>query len=180
MIFNKLFGKKKEPAYDATNITVRDLDRNFILEYDLKTWQVAEAFEYDWGNNFFSDEYKLISGSDALFLYVEDDDELELSVSRKISLAAIDQDVASEIMEREEPPRTITCEGQTYKRIEESMGHYRDRRSNDWSQFISWTFEHKDGKNFITVERWGEEEFEASKGHYVEEYQISNILPGNP
>jgi hypothetical protein len=43
--------------------------------------------------------------------------------------------------------------------------------------FLYWEYESSDGTKVITVEQWGDTEFEASAGEYVEEYQFSNILP---
>ncbi|MEO1099612.1 MAG: hypothetical protein AAFX57_17950, partial [Bacteroidota bacterium] len=56
-LFDFFKKKEKEPEYDVTNLKVSDLDHGFILEYDLKTWEVKEVYEYDWGNNNFSQEY---------------------------------------------------------------------------------------------------------------------------
>ena len=78
------FKKKEEPSYDPTNISVRDLDMGFVLDYDMKTWVVKGVYDYDWGDNFFTREYKIDSGEEQLFLSVEDDDELEIVFLRKI------------------------------------------------------------------------------------------------
>ena len=36
-----VFKKDKGPDYDPTNIKITDVRPGFILEYDLKTWEVA-------------------------------------------------------------------------------------------------------------------------------------------
>ncbi|MFQ5585121.1 MAG: DUF4178 domain-containing protein [Calditrichia bacterium] len=41
-----------------------------------------------------------------------------------------------------------------------------------------WDFIDEEDENFLTIEQWGETEFEAAMGYYVEEYQFTNILPG--
>ena len=61
-IISNLFSKKKEKAYDPLNIKVTDLKKGFVFDYDLKTWEVQEVYQYDWGNNFFSYEYKIDCG----------------------------------------------------------------------------------------------------------------------
>ena len=62
--------KKKEKTYDVTNITVKDLDVNFVFDYDLTTWKVEETYEYDWGDNCFTKEHKITNFSIRNSLYL--------------------------------------------------------------------------------------------------------------
>ena len=39
-------------------------------------------------------------------------------------------------------------------------------------------YEDESGEKYLAIEQWGETEFEASLGQPVEEYQFSDILPG--
>ena len=65
--------KKKEPHYDSTNIRVQDLDVGFVFEYDLSTWEVQAIYEYDWGDDFFTREFKVNNGSLTRYLAIEED-----------------------------------------------------------------------------------------------------------
>ena len=81
--------KKNKSAYDVTDMQVTDLDKGFVFEYDLKSWEVQEVYKYDWGDHFFSYEYKISSGSETRFLSVEDDDELFVVLSQKSNIRKI-------------------------------------------------------------------------------------------
>lgn len=178
MVFKKLFGRgNEEPNYDPTNITLQDLEVGFMVDYDLKTWEVIGKFEYDWGNNFFTDEYKLQADKSALYLHLEEDDELEISISQKIRLNEVAENIPNHFQSGDDAPRALTYQGVTYQLEEEAQGSYRNVRSEHWSDFISWEFAHPSEDQFLTLERWGEEEFELSHGTYLEAYQFSNILP---
>ncbi|HAA15452.1 MAG TPA: DUF4178 domain-containing protein [Cytophagales bacterium] len=181
MGLRNIFGRKeKEPDYDPTNISLLDMKAGWVLDYDMKSWEVVGQFEYDWGNNFFSDEYKIQSSNVVLYLHLEEDDELEISLAHKIRLNQVSENIPNSFKNsNEDPPRSLTFEGSTFQLEEESLGSYRDVRSDNWSDFISWNYEHPDGKQFLTLERWGEEEFELSHGQYVESYEFSNILPAS-
>ena len=48
-MFSNPFKKKKEPDYDVTNLSLKDLETGFIFDYDMKSWVVEESYEYDWG-----------------------------------------------------------------------------------------------------------------------------------
>ncbi len=173
------FKKKEEPDYDPLNVKVTDIKKGFVIEYDLKSWIVKEEYEYDWGNNFFSKEFKLDSGDDSIFLSLEDDDELEISVSKKIRIRSIDEDLPEYIMEHEHPPKKIYYKGVKYLKDSENPGYFRDLadKEKNWSEFISWDYFDEEEKNTICIEQWGEKEFEASIGKTVKEFEISNILP---
>jgi hypothetical protein len=171
--------KKKESHYDSTNIRVHDLDVGFIFDYDLSTWEVKALYEYDWGDNFFTREYKIFNGSETIFLSIEEDDELLISVSNKMKVRQLGESLFDNLMAYQKVPPKITFEGREYFLEKESPGYFRDVASGDdnWTEFISWDYEDKEGEYLICIEQWGEKEFEASNGKYIDEFEISNILP---
>ncbi|MGK7395195.1 MAG: DUF4178 domain-containing protein [Candidatus Cyclobacteriaceae bacterium M3_2C_046] len=174
------FKKKKEPDYDPSNIKITDLQKGFVLEYDLKTWVVSESYEYDWGDHFFTREYKLDSGDESIYLHVEYDDELYLSVTKKIKLLMIDEDLPDYIVEHQHPPKKITYKGTTFYFDEESPGYFRNMSSSaeNWSELISWDYYDETDKHILNIEQWGDREFDAAVGNVVQEFEFSNILPG--
>lgn len=163
--------------YDSLNIRVTDLALGYIFEYDLQTWEVVEEFEYDWGNSEYTKEFKISSGRDERFLSVDVDDSVEIAVWQKIETTAIDLGLNDYIIKNDEPPRSVSVAGVTYNRTEESLGYWRNTRSSNWSKFINWDYVAQDQTKVLSIERWGEEEFEAATGTKVKEYEISNILP---
>ncbi len=175
-----LFKKKKEPDYDATDIRVTDIKLGFIFEYDLSTWEVVEEYEYDWGNNYFSKEFKIFNGTETKFLSLDEDDELYIAVTTKVKVRSVDEDLPEYIIEHEAPPKKITYNGTKFFQEEESPGYFRnveDGEDDDaWSEVVSWEYE-DDNDQVLTIEQWGDKEFEASFGKYIKEYEISNILP---
>lgn len=175
------FKKKEEPIYDATNLSVHDLDKGFVFEYDMKSWVVKEVYEYDWGSNSFSREYKIDNGQEQLFLNVENGDELEMSISKKVKVRAVDQDLPEYIIEHERPPKKLNYDGKTFFLENESPGFFHDMANADedaWDEFISWDYYDETDKYVLCIEQWEERQFDAAYGIVVEEYEISNILPG--
>ncbi len=172
--------KKKEPHYDSTNIRVQDLDVGFVFDYDLSTWEVQAIYEYDWGEDYFTREFKVSNGSITRYLAIEEDDELEISLSQKVKIRALDEDLMDTLMQSQQPPKKITYNDVTYKLDSEAPGYFHDVAKGDsWEEFRSWDFEDKAGENVLTIEQWGEKEFEASVGRNLKEFEISNILPAS-
>ncbi|MCW3787522.1 DUF4178 domain-containing protein [Plebeiibacterium sediminum] len=172
--------KNKEPHYDSTNIQVKDLDVGFVFEYDLSTWEVQAIYEYDWGDNYFTREFKISDGSKTRFLSIEEDDELELSITKKIKIRVLDENLTEILHEQQKPPKKISYEGVTYYMENEAPGYFHDIAKGDtWEEFRSWDFEDEEGVNILCIEQWDEKEFEASIGKTIKEFEISNILPSS-
>jgi hypothetical protein len=179
-LFNKK--KKDEPHYDPTNIGVEDLRKGFVLDYDLKSWEVVEEYEYDWGNEEFSYEYKISNADgESRFLNVErdDNDDLFLAMFSPIRTSMLDEEVEDRIFDNKKPPREIIYKGTAYYREEESMGFYKNvEAQGESAEFISWTYYDEGGKRTLSITKWDDEEFDASVGDVIKDRDISNILPG--
>ena len=172
--------KKKEelgPHYDPTNIGVMDIRKGFIFDFNGQSWEVEEEFEYDWGNNDFTYEFKVVSANETYFLYLEEDDEIECIFSQKIPFAKLDGSVESKILKKGRPPKTISYNGTEFYRDEESPGYFRKIGTESWSELISWTYYDEEEETVLTIEQWGERDFEASMGVVVNPNSITNILP---
>lgn len=170
--------KKDKSSYDVTDMKVTDLDKGFVFEYDLKTWIVEEVYKYDWGDEFFSFEYKISCEDDTKFLSVEDDDELFLVLSEKATMRKIQEDLP-ELLAAENAPKKITFNGKEFYLEEESPGYFSNQTKdkNNWVEFISWDYIDDKEKEVISLEQWGENEFEASIGKVIKPLEISNIIP---
>ena len=173
------FFKKKEPSYDPNNIKVTDLDVGFVFEYDMKSWVVKNIYQYDWGHNHYSYEYLIDSGDETKFLSVDEDDGLELSIGNKVKVRKIDEDLPEEISRNNKPPKKLHYDNKIFYLDEECPGFFNDLSSgkDEWDEFIAWEYYDDDEDYIITIEQWDDNEFEASYAKYVEEYEISNILP---
>lgn len=178
-VLKNLFSKKKEPSYDSTRIGIRDLKTGFIFDYDLSSWEVINTYKYDWGNHFFTQEYKISDGHQTLFLNVEEEDELSLSLGKKIKLSDIAKNFSTELINNQKPPQEIIFQNETFILEEESPGYFLDtsREYSDWEEFISWDFIGNKSQQILTIEQWAKNEFEASLATKIKEFEISNILP---
>lgn len=179
MIFDKLFNRKKEEP-NPFGRTVRDLDLGYIFEYNLKSWEVAEVYEYDWGDNNFTKEFKVTDGQSTKYLTVDEDDELEIVLADKISIRKVQSDLQKVIMENETPPETLKYENREYHLDEECPGYFRklpSKNDEDWEEFIAWEYYDDDEQYTLTIEQWGDRSFDAAHGKLLKEFEISDILP---
>ncbi|WP_010520336.1 DUF4178 domain-containing protein [Aquimarina agarivorans] len=176
-IFDMFKKKEEDPHFDPTNIKVTDLEKGYLLDYDMETWTVKKMGEYDWGDHFFSREFLIESRGKIRYLTIEEDEGLEICIFKKIKFRKLGEDVATYFKNHDKFPNQILFEGITYHFDEQSPGFYRDVDSEDWTELISFDYENDDEDQFLTIEQWGEDEFEASIGKKVKPFEISNILP---
>ena len=168
--------KKKDPD-PLSDLTLSNLQVGYMVDYDMKTWEVKAYHYYDWGGGELSYEWQLESVDDALYLEREADDEDVWSISRKISVSRLDPGIKGHIRKHEDPPDEIAFEETTYYLEESGSGHFFKDGKGSGEKFFVWDYEDDSGKKFISIERWGENDFDASVGTVVEEYQFTNILP---
>jgi hypothetical protein len=171
--------KKKEEGlhYDPTNIKISDLRTGFLLDYDFKTWEVVESYEYDWGDHFFSYEHKLLCEDDTCFLEIEEDDGLYLTLYKKINFSRLDDEVETHLEQHQKPPKKIHFEGKTFYRDSQSPGYFRNMNNDNWVEFISWTYYDDSEKYVLGISQWVDDSYEAAVGVVVKESAFSNILP---
>jgi hypothetical protein len=170
-------GSTAEPVDPLHDLSLSTLRVGYLVDYDLRTWEVAAHNRYDFGDGYGTEEWELRSSSETLFLEREEDDEVEWSVSRKIPIGAIDGDVRKHILEHDDPPSRIVFDGVLYHLDGSGAGRLQRGGAGEPEGFIYWDFIDRDDTRLVSIEQWGEMEFEAAAGQYVEEYEFSNILP---
>ncbi len=173
-IFDFFKSKKEEPNVD---FTLNDMKLGFLVDYFMKTWEVKKVYTYDWGNNFYSKEYFLDSGTEDCYLSVEDDDKLVCLVWKKVDIFEIDADLVNSIVANDEAPNRLVYNNKTYKRTESSQGICYIEGEEEGSELVNWMYVHSETKELISIDRWGEEEFGAAIGKNVDAFEFSNILP---
>ncbi len=158
----------------------------FLVDFDLKTWQVTAKKEYDYDGDG-AMEWELRAEGEVRFLErSEDDGRVELTLTRSVSIRDFDEDVMGTILDEDDPPEVVHLSGREYTAIESSTGTQRvadegekeneDADTDNGRDFVSWTYESEDG-HVVFVLRWGDRDFSAYEGEYVEEYQFTDILP---
>lgn len=176
----KIQKPEEERHYDPLNITVTDLRKGFVFEYDLEEWLVEAEYLYDWGNEHISQEFKVTTGTETYYLSVDKEDDLEIGIFEKLKLSAFDVDISGEIVKNQEPPFKLVHENMTFTRESENPGYFKDAQTGgEWEEMIAWNYYDSEEKYSITIEQWGERKFEAAFGKLIQEHEISNILPAS-
>jgi len=179
MGWKDFFKKKDTPTPDPlTDLVLPNLQVGNFVDYDMKTWEVKAYHYYDWGSEDLTFEWQLTSHDETLFLEREPDDEDYWSVSQKIPISRLNPEFKDRILANESPPDTLEFEGTVYYLEETGAGHFHKNGEETTREILKWDYMDESGKKLLSIEQWGEADFEASIGKPVEEYQFINILPG--
>jgi len=178
------FKKKKEENqdeglhYDPSQMEITDLRKGYLVDFDLQTWQAIEEYEYDWGNEHFTYEFKLTSFDDACYLALDENrGEITPVVCRPILVADLGTAVEEMLRYEQKPPEIIVYQAVTYKRLTEKIGHFRNIDSVNWFEYIVWEFADDTRKRRLYIEQWDEEAFDVYIGVIKEKFAFTNILP---
>ena len=177
MGFKDLFKKNKPQPDPLRELTLSNLKVGYFLDYDLMTWEVTAYNVYDFSEGDKAHEWQLKSSEETVYLELESDDEDYWSWNRSIPFGSLDSGLKEHIQQHGDPPDEIEFEGMTYYLKETAGGHFLKGGQGPGREFLRWSFADESGKKLLEIEQWGENDFEASAGEEVEEYQFTNTLP---
>lgn len=172
------FKKDKDKGPDPLrDLIPANMKTGYFVDYDMKTWEVTAHNRYDWGEGDITHEWQLKSGDEVVYLELEPDDEDDWSLSRKIAFSRLGSQIKNRIMETGDGPDEIVFEGEKFYLEEMAAGHILKEDQSQGRPLLRWSYEDEGDRRYLCLEQWGEEEFEASIGEPVQEYQFTNILP---
>ena len=178
MGFKKWFGDKDrdEESHAYVEYTLATMQVGFLVDYDLKTWEVTGIGTYDY-DGYRTEEWELTAGSDVYFLErARADGRTVWTLSHAIDFNAIEGDIAAAVAATGDPPESLRFEGLEYAGEESDAGIYCADGEGEGREFVSWSYAATDGQ-LLFISQWGEREFSAYAGIVVEEYQFTDILP---
>lgn len=166
-----------EAAGPAANATLSELAVGYLLDYDLRTWEVTAHHYYDWGDGGnLTHEWELKCAGDTIHLEKESKDANDWSVSRPISFARLGARVKNYIAENEDPPDEIDFEGTLYHLDEFGGGKFFKDGKGSGREFLIWDYKNENGRRFLSIEQWEEDDFDAFVGVFAKELDFTNIL----
>ncbi len=175
--FFKRFGAKNNHPDPISDLTLANMKIGYFVDYDLKTWKVVSMGKYDWGKGDVSYEWQLSTHDDSIFLELESDDEDYWTISRKLPFNTLDSKIRESFAEYAKPVKSILFDSRQYYLSETGGAVYYKYGETQGREVFKWDYA-DDTENFwLTIEQWGEDEYELFHGKKVEEYQFSNILP---
>ncbi len=177
--WKKLFGgQEDEPALDPfTDLVLEKMRPGYLVDYELRTWEVTARHHADLGDGLRMDSWEIRAEGEVRYLSRIEADGTFWTLTRKVPIGMVDSKLRSYIQDNGDPPQQIDFSGVSYAL--DSYGGAKFFRNGHGAPipFLYWDYKDESGSRLLSIEQWGDIDFEAYVGGNVEEYQFSNILP---
>jgi len=157
------------------NIQFKDLNIGFIVDYDLKTYQVKGGGECDLEGNIFR-RFKLSDGKEEVDIFYDARGKVYRVGEFNIKTLG---EVDDEILDKGNPPDEIEYKDRKYFLDKKYDGQGRDLASNshDWHRMIGWFYDSEDMKDILFIGQKGLKDLVSFTLHEISELDFTNILP---
>ena len=121
-------------------------------------------------------------GDDKVWITLEEDDEVELSIVTK-KLKMRDLGITSEQLTEfdDEEDGEFQFEGEPFYYEESDRAvFYRHSNDKDAEQFYYWEFENEEGTKYLSVEKWSDGKYDVSLSYPVKLSQVTVYSNGAP
>lgn len=180
-LLNRFRKPKPEAVLDPlADLVLAKLKIGYLLDYDLRTWVVTDQTRYRFNDGRTAEEWELTEGRDKRYLERSGGADGSWSLSRAIPISALSGDVRQHILDHDEAPEEVTFEGTSYYLDGSSGGEVLAGVGKAHQEFIQWELLDDSEESFVSIMQWSETEVSAVAGILVEEYQFTDILPGEP
>lgn len=176
-LFKRLFGiRKASKGGEDVKIdnTMKDIKRGYILDYDLKSWEVEDVAVYTWENGVKDYEYTISDGVKKLYLNYESvDDKLSIYWEGKINeiwaegkkLMRLGRDMVNQ---------EFKYKGDTWYFVGE--GAAKVRSSSETYYVQNWVFENTAETDLISFNLYDDRSMDAYMGKKLPRHAVTNIL----
>ena len=175
-IFDFLQTKKSDPALDVSRLQLTDMQKGYMFDYDMLTWQVMARNNYVYGQGETSIEWEIEHANDKRYL-MHSKNEDNYCLGKKISFREITPAVTASIIANDGPPSVVSYLGKKFHLEESGTGLFHPHQQDKGQEFVYWELIDEEDSSFISIEQWDERDFTASYALWVERFQFSNILP---
>ena len=163
---------------NPTNITLENLSKGAILDYKMKTWEVAYALQYDWSNGQMDNLYQLLNGTDNMLLYIKKEMALFTPYTEEKG-NYFDIDQLPEDTNFGKLPVQFDYKGKTYRK-EGSYGgkvFSEEAGTRRGTALIQSFYQTADKRFTVRLEQKRNASISVFLGEKTEAFEFSNILP---
>jgi hypothetical protein len=177
-LIKRLFGSKKTNSSNGDvkiDYEVKDIQKGFVLEYDMRSWIVKDVATYEWDNGVKDLEFTIFDGKDKLFLNYESLD-ASISMYWSVQINSVWPDGKLKIRKNQGiQDSTFSYKGGIYDFFAEASARVKGTKESYNMQ--NWVFASNDQNSFVSFNKYDDSSIDAYAGKKLKEYEISNIFP---
>ena len=177
--FQKRQEEKEETQFDPTNLTLSNLRTGYLLDYDFKTWEVDSINQYDWDFGGSQREIKLSDVSTGQAIYLHQERDRLLTMSKRVNIHSIDANLEGEIAQSRRPYNILTYQGVSYYKENTHEGKVYSSKNKSQTGIQVNVWEYFDGKRqeYIRIAQTSNNQLYCTIGKIVNEIDFTDILP---
>lgn len=177
-VFKRLFGLgKKSPEGEGPKIDyeINDLEKGFLLDYNLETWEIKDVATYYWSSGSKELEYTLALGKRKSYLNFSPSNE-QLSIYTKVNMQDVWSSARQAMLDNENPThKSFAYNGKQFRF--EGAGEATVENSHETYGVSNWLFMSDDQQEMISFNKYEDQSTDAHAGKKIASYEIDNILP---
>lgn len=170
---------EEQPQFDPTNLTLSNLRTGYLLDYDFKTWEVESINQYDWDFGGSQRETKLADVATGQAVYLHQERDRLLTVSKRVNIHSIDANLEGEIAQSRRPYNILTYQGISYYKENTHEGKVYSSKNKSQTGIQVNVWEYFDGKRqqYIRIAQTSNAQLYCTIGKIVNEIDFTDILP---
>lgn len=173
--YSKEEQRKNPIGENLKNLDLSRMNKGWHVDYSGNTFQVTDYAEYDWGEGFITQEWKLNSGKQTLHLERELDDNVIWLLGEDFENDKL-REIYVFLKKNENPPPEITVSGVTYWLADSGAGQFCPEGRRPGRECIMWAYVNNENTRFLAIYQWGDSHFTCKKSDLVKEEMFSNII----
>ncbi|MEN7546640.1 DUF4178 domain-containing protein [Rapidithrix thailandica] len=170
--------KEMDFSYDPANLSVENLETGYLVDYDLKTWQVAQHEQYDWNETASEKVVTLVHETETLILHLCK--EYNFTVIQRmdpLSIHAIQNGLEQKLLKGIMPDNILTVKDRLFYRDTRMEGWYFNLSKNKKAQKVTlWEYFDESRKQHLRIEVRGKN-VKAWTGVQLSVYEFDEVLP---
>ncbi len=161
--------------YDPLHLRPENLSKNYLVDFELKTWQVTRVIQQDWEDNTSSRLLSLHSeGENRLLLIRHHKKETRYFVGESVDVRQLDRRVDFQ----NSPRQVLSYHGKQFygEDSREGVSFVMEEKRTP-QRLHYWDYFDKSGEEGITIARLSDKEILAYHWHKADEMDFTEILP---
>jgi hypothetical protein len=165
--------------YDPTNLTVENLKAGFLVDYELKTWEVVAEFQYDWFDGLTDRLFTLANDLEQVTVLLrKEQNQLIAQELKRINIYALNKQLPDEITFRKRPSALLHFQNADFFQEPEREGIFFDMVAKKGNQKVMcWEYFDQARRTTVRIEYLNDKEFKAFTGKLISPLSFSEILP---
>lgn len=181
----EVLNRIKEPEADPLSLNVSNLQKDYLVDYDLKTWKVKDMRLLYWTEGTKENEHEveryveLEEGKEEKVIHVDRDRPAhQVPLSAPVNVFTIDKSFEKHLTGNSfNAPTSLEYKDQTFFRETQKKGFNIDPEDKSYDIIESYNYLNEKRDEQLRIDFWGGDKVECYYGKFEKIIMFDNVLP---